>query len=142
MNSANDSEWKSCIINLHIIKSTINWLNQSHSVYDLHLKSQQYTNVIAKQHKMQINYNHDSMETRLWWLFTCINDHKKLYFVWVSREITKNKEETMIRIERKIYIFKSDYCLVTILLNEKLHSKKIDAVLWLKHLQLILYSFI
>lgn len=79
---ANDSEWKSCIINLHsIIKSSINWLNQSHSCP----MSTFYKCIFRKQNKTKVNriqmsWANDTKcksitimiaihsETRLWWL--------------------------------------------------------------------------
>lgn len=130
MNSANDSEWKSCIINLYIIKSSINLLNQSILFRYIHgymIKSQPYIQMSSQWYKMQINYNHDCDPHRRQdyddFVSVCYI-HKKMNFVWRSRE-TKGGNHVRDRVKYQIknIRFQTDYCLVTMLLNERLVRK-------------------
>lgn len=125
-----------------IIKSSINWLNQSlfyfHNAFK---KSTVYTNVKAMiQNANQLlswlwSVGDKIMMTLLW----CVRSFLFLCFASRLAKSWNEQEETRIK-KKKIVRFQTDYCLVTMLLNERGRSKKI-AVLRPKHLQLILYSF-
>lgn len=131
MNSANDSEWKSCIINLYIIKSSINLLNQSILFRYIHgymFKSQPYIQMSSQWYKMQINYNHDCDPHRRQdyddFVSVCYIHKKNEFCLAKSWNQRRKPWSRPSEVSNKEYIrFQTDYCLVTMLLNERLVRK-------------------